>query len=167
MSLLLVDGYNIINCWPEFSDLRSENMDIARIELAEMLEEFVPLIWQKIIIVYDAYQIKGKAVSFDTGKGVEVVYTTEGKTADAFIERLVVNLIENGEEVEVASSDNLEQHIVLWKGARRVTARELRERLDECRAALRKSYLRPPPKSVLDERLPDKVKTILEKWRRL
>ncbi|MGI6327702.1 MAG: NYN domain-containing protein [Dethiobacteria bacterium] len=168
MSLLLVDGYNIINCWSEFSDLRLENMDIARIELAEMLEEFVPLIWQKIIIVYDAYRIKGKAASsFDTGKGVEVVYTGEGKTADVYIERLVVKLIETGEEVEVASSDNLEQHIVLWKGARRVTARELKERLVECRAALKKGYLCSPPKNCLDERLSESVKTILEKWRRL
>src|SRR5690554_5521268 len=141
MSFLIVDGYNIINCWQDFNDLRTENMEIARIKLAEMLEEFVPLLWQKIIIVYDAYRKKGKTTSIETERGVEIVYTAEGKTADVFIERLVVTLIEIGEEVEVASSDSLEQHIVLWKGARRVSARELKERLQECRDAVKKGYL--------------------------
>lgn len=167
MTLLIVDGYNIIHSWQDFSDLRAENMGIARVKLVEMLDEFVPLLWQKIIIVFDAYRVKGKTTSVETVNGVEVVYTAEGKTADVFIERLVVNLIEIGEEVEVASSDNLEQHIVLWKGACRVSARELKERLQECHAAMKKGYLRSPPLNVLDERISDKVKTVLEKWRRL
>ena len=68
-------------------------MEIARIKLAEM-EEFVPLLWSRIIIVYDAYRIKGKAF-YEYFKGLEVIYTGEGETADAFIERLVVNLMES------------------------------------------------------------------------
>jgi len=88
MSLLIVDGYNIINSWPEFEELREDKMEIARIKLAEMLEEFVPLLWSRIIIVYDAYRVKGKRPSCEYFKGLEVIYTGEGETADVFIERL-------------------------------------------------------------------------------
>jgi len=167
MSLLIIDGYNIINYWKDFECLRDENMDAARMKLAELLEEYVPLLWQKVIIVYDAYRNKGKIASFEF-RGVEVVYTAEGQTADAFIERLVSTLAEvGGEEIEVASSDNLEQQIVLGKGARRLSARELKERLQESRALTRKRLSHLPPRTLLDERLSEKVKNILEKWRRL
>ncbi|HAA34878.1 MAG TPA: RNA-binding protein [Firmicutes bacterium] len=165
MSLLIVDGYNIINSWPEFEELREDKMEIARIKLAEMLEEFVPLLWSRIIIVYDAYRVKGKRPSCEYFKGLEVIYTGEGETADVFIERLVVNLDGIVDDIEVASSDNLQQHLVLWKGGRRLSARELRERLRECRAEIMKS--RPSfTRNNLDERLSQKVKEVLERWRR-
>jgi len=167
MSLLIVDGYNIINNWPEFDDLREEKMEIARLKLAEILEEFVPLLWPRITIVYDAYRVKGKTPSLEFLRGIEVVYTGEGQTADVFIGRLVVNLSEIGEDIEVASSDNLQQHLVLWKGGRRISARELRERLQECRAEMKKSYPHSSSRNNLDERLSEKVKKVLEKWRRL
>jgi uncharacterized protein len=166
MSLLIIDGYNIINYWKDFDCLRDENMDAARMKLAEILEEYVPLLWQKVIIVYDAYRIKGKIASFKF-RGVEVVYTAEGQTADAFIERLVSTLAEVDEEIEVASSDNLEQQIVLGKGARRLSARELKERLQESRALTRKRLSHLSSRTLLDDRLSEKVKNILEKWRRL
>ncbi|RJX25033.1 MAG: NYN domain-containing protein [Dethiobacter sp.] len=166
MSLLIVDGYNIINNWPEFYNLREGKMELARLKLAEMLEDYVPLLWPKIIIVYDAYRIKGKTRSLESLRGLEIVYTGEGQTADVFIERLVVNLSEIGADVEVASSDNLQQHLVLWKGGRRISARELRERLQECRAEMKKIYRRSASRNNLDERLTEKVKNVLEKWRR-
>lgn len=165
MALLIVDGYNIINNWPEFEDLRAEQMELARVKLVEILEEFVPLLWPRIIVVFDAYRVRGKRPSGELLKGLEVIYTAEGQTADTFIERLVVNLKEGGDDIEVASSDNLEQHLVLWKGGRRLSARELRERLRACRAELMKEN----PSSTrnnLDERLSEKVKRALEKWRR-
>jgi predicted RNA-binding protein with PIN domain len=167
MSLLIVDGYNIINSWPEFDHLRHDNMEIARIKLAEILEEFVPLLWPRIIIVYDAYRIKGKAPSWEFLKGLEVIYTGEGQTADVFIERLVASLSESGEDIEVASSDNLQQHLVLWKGGRRISARELRERLQECRAEIKRAHPYVSARNNLDERVSEKVKKVLEKWRRL
>ena len=167
MSLLIVDGYNIINNWPEFDGLREEKMEIARIKLAEIMEEFVPLIWEKVIIVYDAYRVKGKISSRESLKGIEVVYTGEEQTADAFIERLVANLQEFAEDIEVASSDNLHQQMILWRGALRIPARELRERLEGCRAEIKRSHPFFPSRNNLDERLSEKVKNIMEKWRRL
>lgn len=166
MSLLLVDGYNIINNWPDFEVLCQENLDAARAKLADILDEFVPLLWEKIIIVYDAYQVKGKARSYLEGKNIQVVFTAEGQTADSFIERLVSDLRELGEEVEVASSDHLEQNLVLWKGGRRISSRELRELLVDFRTDLRKQFVVPPPRDHLDERLSQTIRTFMEKWRR-
>lgn len=165
MSLLLVDGYNIINNWPEFEVLCRENLDAARAKLADILSEFVPLLWEKIIIVYDAYQVKGKPKVYRENKDIEVVFTGEGQTADAFIERLVVNLREMGEEVEVASSDYLEQNLVIWKGGRRISSRELRELLWSSRTELQEKFVQPPPRDLLDDRLSETIKKLLEKWR--
>lgn len=166
MSLLLVDGYNIINNWPDFEVLCQENLDAARAKLADILGEFVPLLWEKIIIVYDAYQVKGKARSYLEGENIEVVFTGEGQTADAFIERMVSNLRELGEEVEVASSDHQEQNLVLWKGGRRISSRELRDLLWNSRVDLQKKFALQPPRDSLDERLSHTIRILLEKWRR-
>ncbi len=166
MSLLIVDGYNIINQWQEFEDLRRENMEVARLKLAEILQEYTPLIWEKIIIVYDAYRVKGKPQIY-AARDLEIVFTGENQSADVFIERLVVTLTEIGEDIEVASSDNLEQRIVLWKGGRRLSARELRLRVLDYRQKLSKeSRAEAPSRNILDEMISEKVKDALEKWRR-
>jgi predicted RNA-binding protein with PIN domain len=166
MSALIVDGYNIINSWPEFEDLRNESLELARLKLVEILEEFTPLLWPKIIVVFDAYLVKGKPSSFDTQRGVEVVFTGEGQSADVFIERLVTIMSESGEKAEVASSDYLEQRVVLWKGGHRLSARELRRRLQETKAVLRKRYKQNTFRNILDEGLSEKTKKVLEDWRR-
>ncbi len=167
MSLLIVDGYNIINQWQELEDLCHENMEIARLKLAEILQEFTPLIWDKIIIVYDAYRVKGKPQIYEA-QNVEIIFTGENQSADVFIERLVVTLFEIGEEIEVASSDNLEQRIVLWKGGRRLSARELRLKILDCRQKLSKiRSMENSSRNALDEMISDKVRDALEKWRRL
>lgn len=166
MSLLLVDGYNIINNWPELENLSHENLEAARAKLADILDEFTPLLWEKIIIVYDAYQVKGKPRFYRKGNNIEVVFTGEGQTADAFIERLVANLRELGEEVEVASSDHQEQNLVIWKGGRRISSRELRDFLWNFRENQQKEFALPPPRDLLDERLSQTIRILLEKWRR-
>lgn len=166
MPLLIIDGYNIINNWPEFRLLRDKNMEGARIKLVELLQDFVPLAWQKIIIVFDAYRVKGNTLTIEEYGALQVIFTAEGQTADSFIERFVPTLIKEGITVEVASSDYMEQNIVLWKGGQRVSARELRERLYTLRHELFASLRPHTGQSLLDERISPKVKTALEKWRR-
>lgn len=166
MSLLVVDGYNIINDWPELAPLGKESMAGARIKLAEILLDFVPLAWEKIVIVYDAYRVKGQPLHVEEYRGLQVVFTTEGQSADAFIERLVTLLVEEGKEVEVASSDFMEQNIVLWKGGRRISARELRERLKDLRRELFTTVIPVNGYTELDKRIPPHVRHVLEKWRR-
>jgi len=167
MSLLLVDGYNVINAWPELKKLSRDDLHAARVKLADILSDFVPWLWEKIIIVYDAYQVRGKSAVYEEGNNIEVVFTGEGQTADSFIERLTTNLLEMGEDVEVASSDYHEQNFVIWKGGRRISSRELQEILERSKSDLRKKYVPSPPKDLLSDRLSDTLTMLLEQWRRL
>jgi len=167
MSWLVIDGYNIINSWPEFAHLRREDMEAARVKCVEILREFTPLVWDRITIVFDAYRSSGKGSLREEARGLEVVFTAEGQTADVYIERLVSVAVSHGQDVEVASSDYLEQRLVLWKGGRRIPAQELRFRLQEVRSSLKKQgCLDISTRSVLDERLSEHVKQTLENWRR-
>lgn len=167
MPWLIIDGYNIINNWPEFDQLRQQDMEIARVKLVEMMKEFSPLVWQKIIIVFDAYRTRSKSSLEEEGGGVEVVYTAAGQTADVYIERLVAIEASGGEDIEVASSDYLEQRLVLWKGGRRLSANELRNRLQEVRLALKQQgHLDVARRSLLDERLSEQVRKTLDSWRK-
>ena len=167
MSWLVIDGYNIINSWSEFEKMRLEDMEGARVKLVDIMKEFTPLVWKRITIVFDAYRARGKGSFQEDTRGLEVVYTAEGQTADVYIERLVASMAGIGEDIEVASSDYLEQRLVLWKGGRRVSAKELRYRLEEVRSTLRREgCLDISTRSVLDERLSEHVKKTLENWRR-
>ncbi len=166
MSWLVIDGYNIINCWPEFEDVRLEDMALARVKLIEIMKDFTPLVWDRITIVFDAYRTRGKGSLEESARGLDVVYTAEGQTADVYIERMVATMADI-EDMEVASSDYLEQRLVLWKGGRRISAKELRFRLQEVRHTLkREGYLDITTRSLLDERLSEHVKKTLENWRR-
>ena len=167
MTLLLVDGYNIINSWPELKNLSQDSLEAARVTLLDTLSEFTPWLWEKILIVYDAYKVRGKSAVHHENKNIEVIFTGEGQTADSYIERTVVSLLEAGEDVEVASSDYHEQNLVIWKGGRRLSARELREFLWTCKVELNNRFNLPPPRDLLDDRLPEGMKTLLESWRRL
>ena len=164
---MLVDGYNIINAWPELENLSRDTLETARIKLLDTLSEFVPWLWEKIIIVYDAYKVKGKSTVHHEKKNIEVIFTGEGQTADSYIERMVVRLLAAGEDVEVASSDYHEQNLVIWKGGRRLSARELREFLWNCKVELKNKFNLPPPRDLLDDRLPEEMKILLDSWRRL
>jgi predicted RNA-binding protein with PIN domain len=166
MSLLIVDGYNIINNWPEFESLRTGNMALARLKLTEMLSEYIPLLWPKIIIVFDAYLVKGKLSVFNVQEGVDIIFTKEGQSADVFIERMVTVMAASGTAVEVASSDYLEQRVVFWKGGRRISARELRQRLQETKRFLKKKSRENSFRNILDEGLSEKIRKTLDDWRR-
>ena len=166
MPLLIVDGYNIINSWPELASLNKESMEGARMKLLDILANYVPYAWQKIIIVYDAYRVKGHSCSVEEYGGVQVIFTAEGQTADSYIERLVTKVIEEGNAVEVASSDFMEQNTIFWKGGQRVSARELRLRLQVLHCELLAGCLPAIGPSLLDERIPPQIKSTLEKWRR-
>jgi len=166
MPILLVDGYNIINSWSELKELSRDDLGAARDKLLDTLSDYAPWLWDKIIIIYDAYKTKGKPEIYRERKDIEVIFTGEGQTADSFIERLVTVLLEEGEDVEVASSDYLEQNFVIWKGGRRISARELREILARYKLDLRNKFILPPPRELLDDRLPEMIKMYFEKWRR-
>ena len=118
---LLVDGYNIIFAWDSLKDIAKDNLDLAREMLTTKLCNFQGYTQCEVILVFDAYKVKGGTEKVEKVNNISVVYTKEAETADAYIERVTHELTKN-HRVRVATSDGLEQLIILGKGAERVSA---------------------------------------------
>ena len=122
---LLVDGYNMIGAWPELAKYQQDNIQLARDLLLEQLSEYGKYRNIQIILVFDAQLVPGATTSFEQYE-VQVVFTSEQETADAYIERLVKTYIHPTRRVTVATSDQAEQWMVFQQGALRQSAQELR-----------------------------------------
>ena len=118
---LLVDGYNVIFAWDELNRLAAQDIAAARAALTSVLSNYQGFRKCVVILVFDAYKVKGNPGSVETVDGVKVVYTKEAQTADAYIERATYELRKE-RRVRVATSDNLEQVIILGHGAQRISA---------------------------------------------
>lgn len=123
---LLVDGYNIIFAWNFLKELAQINLDSARGKLMDILSNFQGYREIHLILVFDAYKVKGSPGSTVRYHNIDVVYTKEAETADQYIEK-VTRQIGRKKRVRVATSDGLEQLIIMGAGAIRVSARELQE----------------------------------------
>lgn len=155
---LLVDGYNIIFAWDELKELAKVSIDGARGRLLDILCNYQGMRQCEVIAVFDAYRVKGHDTEMLDYHNIHVVYTKEAETADQYIERFSH---ENGRkyDVTVATSDGLEQVIILGQGCRLLSARELKEDIDYCSQNLRTDYLerQPEGKRYLFEGLEDKL----------
>lgn len=120
---LLVDGYNIIFAWDELKELAKGNLDAARGRLMDILCDYQGFTKCRLILVFDAYKIKGNPGAVTKYHNIDVIYTKEAETADMYIEK-VTRQIGQEHRVRVATSDGLEQMIILGHGAMRVSARE-------------------------------------------
>ncbi len=119
---LLVDGYNIIFAWDELQRLAAQDIAAARGALIDILANYQGFRKCRVIVVFDAYKVKGNPGSVQTVHGIKVVYTKEAETADTYIERATYEL-RRERRVRVATSDGPEQVIILGHGALRVSAR--------------------------------------------
>ena len=128
---VLVDGYNIIFAWDELKNAAEENLDLARELLINRMCNYKGYMGCELILVFDAYKVKGNTGSVERIGNIDVVYTKEAETADAYIEKVTHELAKK-HRVRVATSDSLEQIIILGSGAVRVSASEF---LDEVTAA--------------------------------
>lgn len=133
---LLVDGYNIIFAWDELKKIAEENLDAARGELINMMCNYQGFAGCELILVFDAYKVKGKFREIEKYLNINIVYTKESETADTYIERVSHELSEN-HRVRVATSDGIEQMIILGNGAMRISASEFHERYRASQKAIR------------------------------
>ena len=133
---LLVDGYNIIFAWKDLDELSKVSMDAARDRLIDILCNYQGYVQCSLILVFDAYKVKGGSERVYQKNGIDIVYTKEAETADAYIERTAHTLGKNA-KVRVASSDGQVQIIILGEGALRVSAREFREEVDRVNSQIR------------------------------
>lgn len=144
---LLVDGYNIIHSWPELKELAKDNLDAARTRLIDIMCNYQGYKKCILILVFDAYKVKNNLGSSYKYHNIYIVYTKEAQTADMYIERTTHELASKY-NITVATSDALEQLIVLGQGGKRISSRELRlevekldkEKLEEYRRKQAKGY---------------------------
>lgn len=137
---LLVDGYNIIFAWEELSELAKVSLDGARGKLMDILSNYQGYRKMTLILVFDAYKVKGSPGSVFSYHNIHVVYTKEAETADQYIEK-VTHEIARKHRVSVATSDGLEQLIIMGQGARRMSARDLKEDIMSTNRELRELFL--------------------------
>ncbi len=141
---LLVDGYNIIFSWEELNELAKTNMDAARNKLMDILCNYQGFKKCILILVFDAYKVKGGIGAVFDYHNIHVVYTKEAETADEYIEK-VTHEMARKHHVTVATSDALEQLIILGQGAVRFSASDLKEEITRVRDQIRRDYLEKQP----------------------
>ena len=136
---LLVDGYNIIFNWPELRELAAVNLDSAAGRLTEILSDFQGTQSGRLIIVFDAYKVHGGKRHIIHQGNVDIIYTKEAETADSYIMELTHTLSKKG-NVTVATGDGIVQMIIFSAGARRMSAGELKDRVNEAKKKIRDRY---------------------------
>ena len=145
--ILIVDGYNIIFAWDELKKLAETSLELARGRLADILCNYQGYKKNEIILVFDAYKVKENSGKIIHYHNIDIIYTKEQQTADAFIEAISYQTA-GKYQVRVATSDGMEQIVILTNGAARMTARELYKDVEETKKEIEKQA----------ERLKDKNK---------
>ncbi|MGO1581426.1 MAG: NYN domain-containing protein [Peptoniphilaceae bacterium] len=156
---IFVDGYNIINFWDTFK--MDEDLESQRDKLINILIEYSHVVKEKIILVFDGYLVKKSPGTIYKKDGITIVFTKEFETADHFIEK-ELHLVGRVRNIRVATSDNIEQQIILAKGGSRISAREFEIEVNNAMTKINKevSLLKENSKNISN--LDDKNRILLE-----
>ncbi len=133
---LLIDGYNVIFSWEHLKKLAEDNIDAARATLTNVLCNYQGYRKCTLILVFDAYKVKGQREEVEQVGGISIVYTKEAETADMYIEK-VTHQIARHHRVRVVTSDRLEQIIILGNGALRISSNAFLEEVRQAEAEIR------------------------------
>lgn len=136
-NITYVDGYNVINKWPELIRASKENLASSRDALIEAMAEYSSLTGEKIVIVFDAYNLDRLRETIVEKYGMKIVYTKRFQTADTFIEK-EIGRIGRRHNVKVVTDDGQVQNLALAKGAARMTALELKANFDLLKRKIKK-----------------------------
>ncbi len=158
-----MDGYNIIFAWEDLKALSEINLESARGKLMDVLSNLQGALGCTLILVFDAYRVEGGTREIFRYHNIHVVYTKEAETADQYIEKTVHELGRKY-QVTVATSDGLEQVIIMGQGANRLSAAGLRELVEVTGSELRETMEHKPVsgKNYLFENLSDEVRSWIE-----
>lgn len=165
---LLVDGYNIIHGWTDLQELSKVSLESARNKLLEIMANYQGYKSHiTVIVVFDGYLVKGNIGTVFKHNNIYCVFTKEAETADHYIEK-TVNGLPRECNVRVATSDALEQLIILGHGAIRMSARELKNEVKSVNTHMREKYIqkKPPKNNLLMDNLDEETREILEQMRR-
>ena len=167
MKTVFVDGYNVINSWPDLKKIKDFSYESSRLQLIDTLQNYSGFKGYKIFIVFDAQLVKGSLQKKERQGNLVVIFTKEGETADDYIEKMVNNI---GRKVEVCvvTSDSLEQQVAFQRGATRMSSIEFYHEVistqKQIQINIEKKYL--GKRNWLEERIDEKTLKKLEKIRR-
>lgn len=163
---LLVDGYNIIFSWEELNELAKENIHAACDKLMDILSNYQGYRKCTLILVFDAYKVEGHVEEIITYHNIYVVYTKEAETADQYIEK-TVHRIGRQYQVTVATSDGLEQVIIMGQGAHRISAQGLKKEIEDTEKTAREEWhqCRQSSKTYLFDHMSEEMQEQMEKIR--
>lgn len=135
--ILLVDGYNILNAWPELKQMLNHDLEGARERLNDYMYEYAAYYGEEVYVVYDAYTRNNKLENIEILNGVQIVYTKENQTADTFIERKVQELSRDVRLlIKVVTADWVQQRQILGSGGIRLTPWELKDKCVRIRRSI-------------------------------
>ncbi|MFL0196191.1 NYN domain-containing protein [Clostridium sp. WILCCON 0269] len=168
MRIIFVDGYNVINSWPELNDIKNYSFEAARQQLIESLSNYAAYKGYNVCIVFDAHMVAGSLEKKEkVSENVMTVFTKENETADSFIEK-TVNKIGRRSEVFVVTSDSLEQQITFQRGAARMSSIEFYHEVKnvelKIKSKIQKKY--SEKKHTLEDRIAKDMLEKLEKIRK-
>ncbi|MGG7163084.1 NYN domain-containing protein [Clostridium ihumii] len=167
MKRIFVDGYNVINSWPELRNIKDYSYESARAKLLDIMLNYAAFCGCKIEIVYDAHLVKGACEKKEKRDKVTVIFTKEGETADMYIEKKV-NMIGKKFEVYVVTSDSIEQQITFQRGANRVSSLEFYHQVTDIDKKINKKYEKnySENRNLFSDMLDNDILEIFEKMRR-
>ncbi|MGI6778124.1 MAG: NYN domain-containing protein [Acetivibrionales bacterium] len=166
MEYLILDGYNIINSWGDFFNLKEDSLEECRNKLLNTLSNYQGYKKANIIVVFDAHMVKDSQEKVEYFDNIKVVFTKENETADNYIERFVYKY-GSTHIIRVVTSDYLEQTLVMSKGGIRITPRELKLEIENvCREERKVLKNKPVNTNSLMNHLKPELLKELEKIRR-
>lgn len=167
MKTVFVDGYNVINSWPNLKGIKDYSYEASREQLIDILQNYSEFKGYKMFIVFDAHMVKGSLEKKERQGNLVVVFTKEGETADVFIEKMVNN-IGRKSEVSVVTSDSIEQQVTFQRGATRMSSIEFYHEVINIEKKIQmkteKKYLEK--RNLLEDRIDEETLKKLEKIRR-
>lgn len=165
----IVDGYNVVNSWPELIALR-DNLGYARDRLVHILAEYGAYEDYEITIVFDALFTESERSYEKINERLQIIYTEEGETADSCIEKLAYDLVRQDKVVHVVTSDGVEQSVILGAGAYRMPSPDLRKAVEKTKRLIREKYtaehVLPLRRSELGNRIDTETAAKLDKIRK-
>ena len=126
---IIVDGYNLIFAWDELKKLAADRLDLARGRLMDMLSNYCGFTKAKLVLVFDGFRTPGNPGSREDYHNINVAFTKDGETGDAYIERLADEIGKNY-SVRVVTSDNLIRLSALRSGVLRCSSGEFKNEVE-------------------------------------
>lgn len=164
---LLVDGYNIIFAWENLKALAQHSLEEAREKLISILSNYQGAKGIELIIVFDAHLVKGNRGKFEKRGSTNIIFTKEAETADTYIETITKKLVQDY-NVKVATSDRLEQIIIMGSGGIRLSANDLKIEVNQTSKKISKKIeeMKPIKNNMLFDNLTDEMAKWVEEMRR-